>query len=150
MKTLIAKNPLFYSFFLPAVTDAVVTIIGQDRSYWQNFKSVNEASPAYFVLAVNPIYFIFGSLLWFISLYFLILKLKRPWNLILSITFIAGHAWGSGGWITKLLNASGIIAGYERGSILMRWAVLILYFIIVGIAAAKAIELYFRNEKASE
>ena len=32
----------------------------------------------------------------------------------------------------------------------MRWAVLILYFIIVGIAAAKAIELYFRNEKASE
>ncbi len=144
---MIKKNPLFFSFLLPMLTDGIMTLIGQNPSYWSNFKSANEMSPAYFFLAAHPLLFIIGGILWFIGLFWLFLKLRHPLNLILACTFIAGNTWGSTSWITKMMKDYGFLVSTNRSTILFSWTILVLYILVIGIFAGLFISLYMNKLK---
>lgn len=145
-KSLFRKNPLFFSFLLPMFTDGLMTLIGQSPSYWRNFRTANEMSPAYFFMAAHPIFFIFGAVIWFVLLYFLFRKLKNPYNLILSCIFIAGNTWGSTSWITKLMKESGFLITTDRISIILSWVILVIYFTLIGTIAGLSFSQYFKRK----
>lgn len=124
------------------LTDGIMTLVGQSPSYWSNFKSANEMSPAYFFMAAHPLLFILGGVAWFIGLYWLFLRLKHPFNLMIACTFITGNTWGSTSWITKLMRDNGFLVTTNRFSILLSWTVLIIYFVVIGILAGFSISQY--------
>lgn len=140
-------NPLFFSFLFPMLTDCILTLAGQDSSYWINFQSANEMSPAYFFMAVHPMLYIIGGIIWFIGLYWLFLRLKPPFNLIISCAFIAGNTWGSSTWITKMMRETGILVSANRSSILSSWTIMIIYIIFIAIIAGISFNQYFINIK---
>lgn len=129
--------------------DGVVTLLGQDKNYWTNFKLVNEASPAYLFLQFHPILFIIGSFVWFYILYWFFLKLKRPYNIILALAFISGHSWGSAGWIKRFIFQSSFYSVHSRASITVGWLILVGYTLIIAIIAGLAINQYIKNVKKS-
>lgn len=145
MSELFKRNPLFFSFLSPSLTDGIITLLGQDRTFWQDYRTVNEASPAYFFLIVHPGLYIIGAVVWFIFLFWLMKKLKHPLNLMLALAFIAGHAWGSSAWLIRLVKNIGLYLPYDRISILAGWTVLVLYYVLIGIIAALSINQYFKN-----
>jgi len=143
--TFIRKNPLFFVFIFPIVLDTTLTLIGQDASYWRNFKTANEMAPVYFILAFSPILFIIGSLLWYIFLYWLVKKLKEPLNLILALTFMVGHTVGSSSWIRKILFDTGIYIIGDRASTTYSWVILVGYFVLVGVIGGLSISYYIKH-----
>jgi len=143
--TFIRKNPLFFIFIFPIVLDTTLTLIGQDASYWRNFKTANEMAPVYFILAYSPFIFIVGSLLWYVFLYWLVKKLKEPLNLILALSLIVGHTVGSTSWIRKILFDTGIYIIGDRVSTTLAWVVLVGYFVLVGIIAGLSISSYVES-----
>lgn len=129
------------------LTDGIITLVGQSPSYWLNYQSANEMSPAYFFMAVHPLLFILGGIVWFIGLYWLFLKLRHPFNLMLACTFIAGNTWGSTSWITKMMKDYGFLVSTNRLTILFSWTIVVLYFIVIGIFAGLSIAQYIQNFK---
>ena len=144
---MIKKNPFFFAFLFPAITDGITTILGQNTVYWSSQKIVNEASPAYYFLLASPWVFILGSIVWFSFWYCLLKKLKEPFNLFLMFLFIAGHSWGSGGWIMKIFKQSGVYTTDNQLSIMFAWSMLILYFILVAAIATHCLRLHVRTNK---
>lgn len=136
MRQIISKNPLFFAWLLPALTDGVVTLLGQDKNYWSNYALVNEASPAYYFLTASPWLFVLGSIVWFGWWYWLFLRLKAPLNLFLMFLFIAGHSWGSTSWIFKLLKPIGVSNA---------WFLVIGYFILVAFFATYCLGVYLKT-----
>lgn len=139
-------NPLYFSFFLPMAMDGITTLVGQDPSYWLNYKSANELSPAYFIMAAHPFFFILGAIIWFVGLYWIFKKLRHPINLIIACGFIAGNTWGSTSWITSMMKKTGLLMATNRSSILFTWVILVFYFSIIGICAGLSIAQYFKNK----
>lgn len=137
------NNPLYFSFFIPMIMDGVMTLVGQEKTYWKNFKTVNEASPAYYFLIIHPYLFLVGGIFWFILMYWLIKLLNQPVNVILSCLFIAGHSWGSTSWLQKILRRNNILNPKNRSSILLSWFILVLYFLIIGVTAGISFSFYF-------
>lgn len=139
------KNPLFLVFILPLLTDTTLTLLGQNQTYWNNFKSANEMAPVYYLLKTHPAVFIAASLIWYIFLYWLIKKLKYPLNLIVALSLMVGHTVGSQSWIKKMLYDSGIYVIGDRGSTNIAWLILVGYYVLVGTVAALSISKYFKN-----
>lgn len=146
MKLVISKNPLFFAFFFPALVDGVVTLLGQDSSYWAN-RVVNEASPAYYFLLASPWLFLLGSIIWFVFWYWLFKRLKEPLNLFLVFLFIAGHSWGSSSWIMKMFKQAGIYTLGNQLSIIFAWSLLIFYFVLVAGIATYYLRIYLQIKK---
>lgn len=144
MRKIISKNPLFFAFLFPAVMDGVVTLLGQDSSYWSG-NVVNEASPAYYVLLVSPWLFVLGSFVWFLFWYWLFRKLKEPVNLFLMFLFIAGHAWGSTSWIWKMMKTNGIYVLGDQISIIFAWGIALLYFVVIATVATYCFKIYLKK-----
>lgn len=144
---LFKANPLYFSFLLPMIMDGLTTLVGQDGSYWLNFKSANEMSPAYFIMAAHPFFFILGAVVWFIGLYWVFKKLKHPINLVIACGFLAGNTWGSTSWMTRMMKNYGLLITTDRISILTAWTILIVYFLLIGICASLSISQYFRKQK---
>lgn len=142
IKNVFIKNPLFFAFFLPALIDGVATLLGQGSQYWGNSRVVNEASPAYYFLLVSPWLFLLGSIVWFVFWYWLFNRLKEPLNLFLMFLFIAGHSWGSGGWVMKLFKQSGVYTLGNQSSIIFAWSLLIFYFVLIAGIATYCLRLY--------
>jgi len=136
------KNPLFFAFFFPALVDSLLTLISQGNQYWNVNRTVNEASPAYYFLLVSPWLFLFGSAVWFISWYWLIKRLKEPYNLFLMFLFLAGHFWGSSSWVMKLFKENGFYTLNNQPSIIFNWSLLILYLALVSIIATHCLRRY--------
>lgn len=147
---MVRRNPLFFAFFLPALMDGVVTLWGQGQQYWNTGRGINEASPAYYFLLVSPWLFLSGSVIWFIFWYWLIKKLKEPYNLFLMFLFIVGHSWGSSSWIMKLLKDNDFYTLNNQLSIVFCWGLLILYFFLISVVATYCLRIYldskFRNK----
>lgn len=126
------------------LADGILTISGQNISYWSNFSKANEMSPVYFILAfLHPIFYILGAIIWFVFLYYLFKNLKKPYNIILACTFIAGNTWGSASWINHLLENLNVMIITNRLTIITSWFILAAYFLIVGIAAGLSFLEYF-------
>ncbi len=144
-RILVKDNPLFFAFAFPAITDAVVTLVGQKPEYW-NTKIVNEASPAFFALQISPWLFVSGSGLWFIFWYHLFKRLREPGNLFLAILFIVGHSWGSSSWIWNLMKRNGVYTPSNQLSVIFVWGLVVLYFAIVALLATYSLKVYFSRE----
>lgn len=144
---IIKKNPLFYAFFFPALIDGVVTLVGQDYQYWSSKRIVNEASPAYYFLLTSPWLFLLGSVVWFVFWYWFTKRLKEPFNLFFMFLFIAGHSWGSGGWIMKMLKQREVYTIGSQASIIFAWSLLIVYFVLIGVFATYCLKCYLRARK---
>jgi hypothetical protein len=145
MKRLVSKNPLFFAFFFPAVTDGVITLLGQDPSYWTN-RVVNEASPAYYLLLISPWLFGIGSIFWLVFWYWIFKKLKEPLNLFFMFLFVAGHSWGSSSWIWKIMRVNGIYSPNNRLSIMFAWSVTIIYLALIAVFATYCLRIYMRRK----
>lgn len=145
MRQIISKNPLFFAWLFPALTDGIITLAGQDKSYWLNYQLANEASPAYYFLAASPWLFGLGSILWFGWWYWLFLRLKPPMNFWLMFSFIAGHSWGSTSWIFKLLKSAGVYSATNQVSVIMAWFLAIGYFFLIGLCATYCLRLYLKT-----
>jgi hypothetical protein len=145
MRKNINKNPLFFSFLFPAITDGIVTILGQDKLYWIS-RAVNEASPAYYVLILSPLLFLVGSVIWFGFWYWIFKRLKEPFNLFLMFLFIAGHSWGSTSWIWKIMKDNGIYIKENQISIIFVWVVAVFYFSLIAIFATYCLRIYINNK----
>ena len=141
MKKIISKNPLFFAFFFPALVDGLVTLVGQDTSYWTK-RVVNEASPAYYFLLVSPWLFLLGLIIWFVFWYWLFKRLKESLNLFLMFLFLAGHSWGSGGWLMKILKQSGVYTPGNQLSIIFVWSIVVLYFAFIALFATYCLRIY--------
>ena len=148
MTKLIRKNPLFFAFFLPALTDGTVTLLGQSQNYWTNHALVNEASPAYYFLTVSPWLFILGAVIWFVFWYWLLLLLKKPLNLFLMFCFISGHSWGVASWIFKLLKDIGFYTVTNQLSVISAWGVVVLYFCLVALCATFCLNIYLKKNNS--
>lgn len=146
MNKIIRDNPLFWAFFVPAAIDGTLTLIGQSPDYWQNYKLVNEGSPAFIILAIHPGLFITGGILWFVFWYLVYKRLKEPWNIMLTIGFIAGHAYGASSWLTKIMGESGLYGYGNR----IGWYLLILYFVFLDLVCGGLIRYYFQNKRVRE
>lgn len=147
LKSLFVNNPLYFAILLPMIADGTLTILGQDVSYWTNNKLANEASPAYFVMAFSPVLFILGSLAWYVFMYWLIKRIKHPFNLMFTVALIAGHTWGSAGWMSKILRESLYLDFTLRSHILFSWSIKIIYFALIGIIAGLSITQYIKSYK---
>lgn len=142
MRKIISRNPLFFAWLLPALTDGVVTLVGQEKSYWLNHQLVNEASPAYYVLVASPWLFILGSIVWFGWWYWLFLRLKPPVNFWLMFLFISGHSWGSTLWIFKMLKPIGVSNA---------WFLAVGYFVLIAMCATHCLKVYLKTlERANK
>lgn len=143
---MIRRNPLFFAFLLPAVVDGFLTLFGQSKNYWQNTSLVNEASPVYVFLVLSPWLFILGSVVWFLIWYRVIKAVKEPFNFGLMFLFIAGHSWGSGSWIWKLIKESYFYQPNNRISIMIAWGLVVFYFIVIATIAGYCLRLYNKKK----
>lgn len=147
MKKTISKNPLFFAFITPAVTDTILTILGQDPAYWTNHRIINEASPVYFFLLISPFVYIIGSLIWYIFWYWALKHLKEPFNLAVTLLFLIGHSWGSSSWIHKFLLDKRIYNLFSQNSIMFGWSLIILYFVVISSIATYCLRIYMNQKK---
>jgi len=145
---IIGKNPLFFAFFFPMAIDGVLTLIGQDPSYWSGGKT-NEASPAYFILQISPWLFVLGSAAWITFWYWAVRKLKEPLNLIMTLLFVIGHSFGSSSWIVNITFERGFFKYGDQASNMIAWGLIILYFVLIAIVAANCLRIYFRKDNLS-
>lgn len=146
MKKYIKKNPLYFAFLFPALTDGIITLVGQTPEYWSN-KTVNEASPAYYFLLASPWLFILGSIIWFVFWYWIFKKIKEPISLTLMFLFIAGHSWGSTSWIWNLMKRNGIYISGNQTSIMLAWFIPLIYFLLIGLFATYCLRIYMNDRK---
>jgi hypothetical protein len=149
MRKIIKKNPLYFAFLFPALTDGIITIVGQGRQYWES-GVVNEASPAYYVLLVSPYLFIAGSIIWYVSWYFIFKRLKEPLNLFLMFLFIAGHSWGSTSWIWHIAKEKGLCSAQDQISVILVWALVVGYFALIAIFATYSFRIYLHSLKVKK
>ncbi len=143
-------NVLFFSFLLPLLTDEVLTLLGQDPFYWQSYHSANEISPAYFFLATHPILYILGAILWLLASYWIVKWLKYPLNMMFAIACIAGHGWGSTSWLERMLGNANLLSIANRPLIVFSWALLVLYFVLIGVCAGLSFFAYIRDHQKKE
>jgi uncharacterized membrane protein len=144
LKSIVKNNPLFFAFLFPAAMDGLVTLTGQDASYWTN-RIVNEGSPAYYFLLASPLLFIAGSLVWFIFWYWSFKRLKEPLNLFLMFLFIAGHSWGSTSWLWRMMRLNGIYTMTNQLSVMTAWLIAIAYFVVIAASATYCLSVYIKT-----
>lgn len=145
VKKLIAKNPLYFAFFFPALFDGAFTLIGQGKSYWLNTTVASDASPAYYFLVASPWFFLIGSVLWFIFWYWIFKKLSESFKLFLMILFIVGHAWGSTSWIWKIAKDNLWYTKSNQLSVMFMWGIVVLYFGLIASLASYCISIYIKS-----
>ena len=122
-----------------------MTILGQSHEYWQSNRVVNEASPAYYFLAASPWLFVIGSIVWFIIWYWLFKKIPDKIKLFLTLLFIAGHSWGSGSWIMRMMRENGIYLVTHQPSVIFAWCLLISYFALIAFIASYCLQIHFQK-----
>lgn len=145
LQKIITKNPLYFAFLVPALTDGIITLVGQNEQYW-NSQMVNEASPAYYFLLVSPWLYILGAGIWFVVWYWIFRQIKEPFNLWLMFLFIAGHSWGSSSWIMKILRDNGFYAVGNQLTIMIAWGILVLYFALIALTASYCLRVYLKTK----
>ena len=141
----VQANPLFFVFLLPMATDLIVTLVGQGPKYWHDYSQVNEMSPGYFLLAIHPLAYVGGALLYLALCYWLVSRLKHPLNIMLAVGLAVGHTWGSYTWFNMWLNPPNSTFTISRS--LPQWTLMIAYFVLIAICAGAALAQYMRVDQ---
>lgn len=131
---------LVLPLILVMILDMGFTLIGQLQDYWRNFQFFNEANPtAGFLLSINPALFILFFFLYLIFVLFLIVNLKKPFNLISYIFFFLIHSWGSSSWLSELFFS------YRINS-LGDWCLKIGYFALISLVSGFCINKWLKDK----
>lgn len=146
MDKFIGKNPLFFAFFFPALTDGIITLLGQSPEYWTG-SVANEASPAYYALVISPWLFALGSVFWFVFWYWVFKIIREPLNLFLMFVFIAGHSWGSSSWIWEIMKRSRVYTSDNQTSVIFAWSLVAAYFLLIALLATYCLRIYINERK---
>ncbi|MFH1456810.1 MAG: hypothetical protein ABIF17_01700 [Patescibacteria group bacterium] len=128
---------------LVMILDLTFTLIGQPAHYWQNYSFLNEASPlGILLLSLHPGFFIVFFVFYLLFVFFLIVNLKRPLNIIVALSFFLGHVWGSSTWVPNLI--------YSYTSInIDSWYLTIGYFIIIAVISGFCINKWQKLYQAT-
>jgi hypothetical protein len=86
---------------LMCALDASLTLAGQPTEYWHGKPdAVNEASPVFHhLLAIHPLAFVAGNLVWMGIFVSLILLLSGTMALVATTTVTVGHSYGAATWL---------------------------------------------------
>lgn len=141
---LINRNPLYFAFFLPAVIDGILTIVGQPVGYLINPSIGRDASPAHYVIVSSPWLFAAGAMIWYLFWYkfFKMRKMPEIIKYWLMFLFVAGHSWGSSQWIWKILKDHGWVDIENQVSVELGWGIMVLYLMIVALTGAVSLKMY--------
>ena len=143
-----SKPTIFVLFplLLVLVIDLIFTLAGQPEIYWQNYAFYNEGSPlGIFFLSQSPFYFILFFIFYIFFVLFIAANLKRPFNIIWTISFFLGHVWGSATWVDNLFYQSSFGC-----SCISDWYIKIIYFIFIGIITGIFINYWISKKKINE
>lgn len=138
------RNPLFFAFVLPMLTDLSLTLGMQGPAYWHDYRQVTEGSPLVFLLRLHPVVYICCALLYLVAIYWLTAHLRDPFNVMLTCMVFAGHIWGSSTWIHSGLVRGGHGGGGHQFAI---WGVLVLYYVVAGSCAGLALSAYAKQHQ---
>jgi len=120
--------------------DVIFTLVGQPKSYWQNYTLFNEGSPLGQILMLSPIYFISFMIVYIVLISILIVNLKRPFNIMIGIGFFLGHFWGSSTWLYIIIKKlTGIY-------IMNDWYLVVGYIIVISIISGFCINKWFKSK----
>lgn len=134
------NNSLLFIFLSPWIVDSIVTLLGQDASYWHGSLFINEAHPIYhYLLALGPIPFLMGNVVEISVVFFFVKILPRPINLMLSLGYGTGTVWSSSSWTNAILSK--FFPGQEVNSFYYDC----IYLTIMGIIAGLCVNVYFEN-----
>jgi hypothetical protein len=138
------KNLSFvFPVLLVMAIDFIFTMVGQPAGYWSNHVFLNEGSPlGIFFLSRNPLFFVLFFILYLLFVFLLIIKLKRPFNIIAGIGFFLGHVWGSSTWIPILVYR------YTGQFYLSDWYFTIGYLIFISAISGIFINQWFKSNKS--
>lgn len=110
--------------------DVGFTLWGQAEYYWRNYQLVNEGNPfAKYLLVRHPGYFLVACLIELLLVLALVAWLKRPWNLMISMTVILWHSWGASSWLKTILRKYIDLPFYSYAS----WYLKIIFYLVLGI-----------------
>lgn len=101
MKNLFPKSNILIltPLILVMVFDFVFTSIGQPTEYWQDSGFVNEGNfIARYLLVKSYLYFTLTSFVYGFLVILLIIKTKRPINIIIAVSFFLIHSSASSSW----------------------------------------------------
>jgi len=89
---------LFPAFF--SCVDAGLTLLGQPLAYWQDYSQAAEMAPQFaFLMKIHPMVFVAGVGIWILG-YSLLIRFTPRWpSLVISLTFLLGHAFGAITWL---------------------------------------------------
>ncbi len=106
MENFLSKKNLsvLWPLILVMALDLIFTLAGQPEIYWRNHRLYNESNPlAAFLLGKHPALFVLAYIFYFFFILFLSANLKRPFNLILSISVFLIHVWATTAWAPTLV-----------------------------------------------
>lgn len=149
MKNLLKKNPLFTVFLLPAVLDVLFTVIGQPKEYWTSgYKVFSEAAPVFIFLQIHPIVFIITTLvIWIPFTYFLVKKLKSPFNVWAATALLVGHGYNSIAWLRIICKNFGLFNSPDQLSKGLSMIPMTIYIFVIAGFATKGFINYFNGKK---
>lgn len=139
------KNSLLFIFLSPWVVDDIVTLLGQDASYWHGSLFINEGHPIYhYLLTLGVVPFLMGNIVELSIVYFFVKILPRPLNLMLSLGYGIGTVWSSSSWTFTILSK--YFPGQEVNSFYWNCAYITLMAIITGYCVNVYIEQVVRKK----
>lgn len=148
LKKNVFGNPLFLVFVLPIIVDVVGTVLGQPSEYWESgYKEFTEAVPfIYLLLQIHPLVFIiFCLIVWLTFTFWLVKRLKEPWNLWATMSLLIGHGYNSVHWLRVDLYRAGLFTGKDQVSYALSLIPMTLYILIAAWIAKEGILLYLRK-----
>ena len=142
IKKLFSKSNILIltPLILVMVFDFVFTLVGQSAAYWQDFNLVREGNPvARYLLVQHYGYFTLGSFIYGFLILFLVIKLKRPFNIILAAFLFIVHSSASASWVPRIFEKI-----TETYPINAWWYLRLGYFIIVAIISGFCIDRWLK------
>ncbi len=92
--------PFILAPTLFVILDAGLTLLGQPHVYWIDHTVTNEMAPMFnTALKASPWAFVAVIFLWTCGIAVLVFALPRILALVVSVTFITGHAEAALGWL---------------------------------------------------
>lgn len=123
------------------ILDLTFTLVGQPAYYWQDYELFSEGSPlGPLLLSYHPGYFILFFVFYLPFVLLLATNLKKPFNIIVAISFFLGHTWGSASWLPRIFYK--LVGIY----VLNNWYLLIGYFVIIAIISGFCINQWLKKQ----
>lgn len=111
-----------------AIFDGVLTLAGQEASYWTDYSLAHEAFPlARVALQASPMLFMALCIVWSQALFALGILLPSPASTLVISCFFVLHVWGLSSWMMKIVG--GDWGYYVSAGLLVSLTALMVYLL---------------------